>query len=345
MRHTRTLFTAAALTAVLAASGIAPTAPTAQAAEAYNLTLTGASPGGLWSRIGGGVDAAIAKAYPGSTVTYQTSSGGLANIPLVAAGKVPMGIATDGDLAAAKAGSKPFRGKIDNVRILFRAYTSQARFQMTHMLLNKDFADKYGVSSFEEIVAKKLPVRVAINRRGNMDSDVSRVIMEKLGASEKDIESWGGQVVFAASKEIVSLMLDRRIDLANFGIAYNHPRIREIVKGITPVWLDIPQKVAQETAAQFGGEVCHVKPGEYKFMSGGGTSVCVGAVIIANADMSDDEAYAITKAMVEQIGEFKDKSHKLIKKTATPQTLATGSSVYPFHPGSLKYLKEAGLAN
>ena len=60
-------------------------------AETYNLTLTGASPGGLWSRIGGGVDAAIAAAYPGSTITYQTSSGGLANIPMVAEGKVPMG--------------------------------------------------------------------------------------------------------------------------------------------------------------------------------------------------------------------------------------------------------------
>lgn len=313
-------------------------------AETYNLTLTGASPGGLWSRIGGGIDAAIAKAYPGSTVTYQTSSGGLANVPLTASGKVPMGIATDGDLAAAKAGMKPFREKIDNVRVLFRAYTSQARFQMTHLLLNKDFADKHGVSSFADIVRKKLPVRVAINRRGNMDSDVSRVIMEMMGASIEDIESWGGQVVYAASKEIVSLMLDRRIDLANFGIAYNHPRVREIAKGISPVLLDIPGDVATKTAGQFGGEVCKVKPGEYKFSATGMTSVCVGALIITSADLSEKTAYDVTKAMVEQIDEFKEKSHKLIKKTASPQSLSTGS-IYPFHPGSAKYLREAGLMN
>ena len=76
-------------------------------AQKYNLTLSGASPGGLWSRIGGGIDAAIAKAYPGSTVTYQTSSGGLANVPLVSRGKVPMGLATDGELNAAVKGAKP----------------------------------------------------------------------------------------------------------------------------------------------------------------------------------------------------------------------------------------------
>ena len=58
-----------------------PLAAAPVAAQKYNLTLSGASPGGLWSRIGGGIDAAIAKAYPGSTVSYQTSSGGLANIP------------------------------------------------------------------------------------------------------------------------------------------------------------------------------------------------------------------------------------------------------------------------
>jgi TRAP transporter TAXI family solute receptor len=311
-------------------------------AETYNLTLSGASPGGLWSRIGGGIDAAIAKAYPGSTVTYQTSSGGLANVPLVAGGKVPMGIVTDGDLSAAKAGSKPFGAKIENVRVLFRAYTSGARFQMTHLLLNKDFAEKHGVTSFADIVAKKLPVRVAINRRGNMDSDVSRVLMEMMGATVADIESWGGQVVFAASKEIVSLMLDRRIDLANFGIAYNHPRVREIVKGVSPVWLDVPADVAAKTAAQFGGEVCKFKAGEYAFAPAGGTSVCVGALIIGRAEMDDALAYAVTKAMVEQIEEFKTKSHRLIKKTATPTTLSTGS-IYPFHPGSAKYLKEAGL--
>jgi TRAP transporter TAXI family solute receptor len=313
-------------------------------AETYNLTLTGASPGGLWSRIGGGIDAAIAKAYPGSTVTYQTSSGGLANIPLVAGGKVPIGFATDGDLSFAKAGMKPFRNKIENVRILFRAYTSQARFQMTHLMLSKDFADKHSVNSFADIVNKKLPVRVAINRRGNSDSDVSRVIMELMGASAEDIESWGGQVVYAASKEIVSLMLDRRIDLANFGIAYNHPRIREIAKGVTPVLLDIPADVAAKTAEQFGGEVCKVKAGEYAWSDTGMTSVCVGMVVVAGSDMSEQLAYDITKAMVEQIDEFKEKSHRLIKKTASPQSLSTGS-IYPHHPGAAKFYREAGLSN
>ena len=45
-----------------------------------NLTVCGASPGGLWSLLGAGLDVTLKAAYPVSTVTYQTSSGGYANI-------------------------------------------------------------------------------------------------------------------------------------------------------------------------------------------------------------------------------------------------------------------------
>ncbi len=241
---------------VVVAAACVAAAGAAQAQTRYNLTLTGASPGGLWSRIGAGVDAAVAAAYPGSTITYQTSSGGLANVMLVSKGSVPMGLATDGELTVAWTGQAPFKSAIKNVRVLFRAYTPAARFQVTHLLLNKDFADKHGIFSLADLKAKKPPVRMAINRRGNMDSDVSRMVLEQVGIKLSDIESWGGQVVHAASKEIVSLMLDRRIDFANYGIAYKHPTVREIAKGVTPVLLDIPAPVVRTVAGTLGGEPC-----------------------------------------------------------------------------------------
>ena len=311
-------------------------------AQKYNLTLSGASPGGLWSRIGGGIDAAIAKAYPGSTVTYQTSSGGLANVPLVSRGKVPMGLATDGELNAAVKGAKPFKSAITNVRVLFRVYTPASRFQQSFFAVSKSFADKHGVKSIADIVKKKLPIRIAINRRGNMDADVGEAAMTLLGASRGKIKSWGGQVVHAASKEIVSLMSDRRIDVANFGISYNHPRVREIAKNSSPILLSYGPDVASKVAKRFGGEVCKVKPGEYKWTPNGAVSVCMGAAIVVNANMDSKLAYQITKAMVEQIETFKNKSHRLIKKTATPKVLSQKGNA-PHHPGAAKYFKEKGL--
>lgn len=310
-------------------------------AESYNMTLTGASPGGLWSRIGGGVDAALAAAYPGSTVTYQTSSGGLANIPMVSGGKVPLGIAMDAEVLTAKKGKEPYKSPITNVRALFRAYTPGSRFQAMHVIANKDFADKYGVYSLEDMKAKKPPVRIAVNRRGNMDGAVGLAILEESGITPEMIESWGGQVVYAASKEMVSLLLDRRIDVIDLGVAYNHPRIREIAQGITPVLMSLPQDVAQRVADNMGGEVCMYKKGEYAFSDKDVTSVCLGAIVIVSDSMDDATAYALAKGMVGQIDKFKA-AHRLLEKATSTATM-TQASVVPFHPGAAKYYREAGL--
>lgn len=326
----------------IATLAVAAVAALPAEAQKYNLTLSGASPGGLWSRIGGGIDAAIAKAYPGSTVSYQTSSGGLANVPLVSRGKVPMGLATDGELNAAVTGQKPFKSAIGNTRVLFRVYTPASRFQQSFFAVTKSFADKHGVKSVQDIVSKKLPIRIAINRRGNMDADVGEAAMNLLGLSRANVSSWGGQVVHAASKEIVSLVSDRRLDVVNFGISFNHPRVREIAKSASPVLLSYGESAAGKIAKQFGGEICRVKPGEYKWTPNGAVSVCIGAVIVVNANMDEKLAYNITKAMVEQIETFKNKSHRLIKKTATTKVLAQKGAA-PHHPGAIKYFKEKGL--
>lgn len=77
-------------------------------AQTYNLTLAGASPGGLWSLLGAGIDGAVKEAYPGSTVTYQTSGGGLANVAVLQRGEAELGIVHDAELLVAKNGDEPF---------------------------------------------------------------------------------------------------------------------------------------------------------------------------------------------------------------------------------------------
>ncbi|MFM1814006.1 MAG: hypothetical protein RLZ98_701, partial [Pseudomonadota bacterium] len=61
-------FTLATIVGAIAFSG------SVVAQEKYNLTVAGYSPGGLVSTIGVGMDKALNKAFPGSTLTYQTSS-------------------------------------------------------------------------------------------------------------------------------------------------------------------------------------------------------------------------------------------------------------------------------
>jgi TRAP transporter TAXI family solute receptor len=307
-------------------------------AQPFQLTLAGASPGGLWSTIGAGIDKALSKAYPGSTVTYQTGSGGLANAKLVSEGKVPMGIAADMELTAAYRGTGPFKGHpLKNIRELFRTYSAQSRFQYDYVLVNGDVAKKYGIKTMADLKKHAGDIRIAFNRPGNMDGDIGIAIVEDSGIPIKSFK----QVVRAASKEMTSLMLDRRIDAIVLGIAYNHPVIRQMENGIPLTMLSVDKKVATKVADDFGGQVCTIKANEHKFISADKISVCVGTVVLVNASMPDEEAYKIVKGFLANLDAYKS-AHRLLKKETTPKTVAE-PSVVPWHPGAAKALKEAGL--
>jgi len=325
----------------IALLGSAVALATPASAQKYNLTVAGYSPGGLVSTVGAGLDAALNAAYPGSTVTYQTSSGGLANAMLLEQGKVPIAFIADTELAVAVKGKKPIPKPLTDLRMIFRPYAPGSRFQATHALANKAWADKHGIKTFADIAAKKPAMRVVVNRPGNLDGDVALASLEAIGVTQKDIEAWGGQVVRAASREMTSLMLDRRVDVVVLGISYNHPRIREMANGVDLVMLPMTEAVAKKVSDELGAKPCAFKANEYKFLSADSASVCVGMAIVAKASLDDQTAYNIAKGVVEQVEKFKA-AHRLLKKAVTLQTLSEGGQA-PFHPGAAKYFREKGL--
>jgi TRAP transporter TAXI family solute receptor len=330
----RVAFAAACLAVAIAAPALAE-------GPKYNLTIAGYSPGGLVSTVGTGLDAALAAAFPGSTITYQTSSGGLANAMLLERKSVPLAFIADTELDVALKGREPIKTPLANLRMLFRPYAPGSRFQATHVLANKDWAAKHGIATLAEIGTKKPPMRVAVNRPGNLDGDVALAALAAVGATPDAIKSAGGQVVRAASREMTSLLLDRRIDVVVFGISYNHPSVREMASGIELVMLPMDRATAEKAAKEIGASPCAFKANEYKFLAADSSSVCVGMNVIVRADMDEKTAYDLTKGVFEQVDKFKA-SHRLLQQAVTPQTLAEPSGA-PFHPGAAKYLREKGL--
>lgn len=325
---------------ILAAAAAVCLSPAAQA-QPYNLTIAGYSPGGLVSTAGAGMDAALAAAYPGSTVTYQTSSGGLANALALQQGKVPLGFVSDTELIVALEGKPPFKAPIKDLRMLFNAYTPESRFQMTHTLVTKAWADQHGIKTFEDIAAKKPPMRIAVNRPGNMDGDASIATLTAIGVSLDDIRKWGGQVIRAASGEQTSLFLDRRIDVISFGISYKHPRVLEVANGVETVLLPMSEATARKAAAAVGASYCGMKAKEYDFLATDSASICVGMPVLVNASLDEKTAYNVTKAMFEQVEKYKA-SHRLLAAATTKESLAQKGAA-PLHPGAEKYYREIGL--
>jgi TRAP transporter TAXI family solute receptor len=329
--------------ALLTGLGVMLLAPAhAQSFTARNLTVSGASPGGLWSALGVGLDKAVSRAYPGTTITYQTSSGGLANAKLVSDNKVPLGIVSDMELKSAWEGSGVFRGRPQrDLRVLLRLFTAESRFQATHLIINRDYAARLGITEFSDLVARQPALRVAVNRPGNMDGDTGLAVLAATGISPENIKAWGGQFLRASSSEQADLMSDRRIDLANFGVSYNHATVTEMAHALPVMMLDLTEPLAAQVVASIGGKVCHFRKGEYAFLDRDMTTVCTGAMLVANKSMSDDTAYALTRAVLANLDAFRS-AHRQLDEVTTPLTLAEGS-VAPWHPGAERALREAGL--
>lgn len=306
-------------------------------AVTYNYTLAGASPGGLWTALGVGTDAAVKAAYPGSTITYQTSGGGLANIGLLQRRQVQLGIVHDAELKLAADGQAPFKAPVKDLRMLANMYD----WAPMAVIMTKSFADQHGIKTFEDIAEKKPPIRVALNKRGNIANNVGEQMLKAIGVSLDDIKKWGGDVIPAASSEQTDLMKDRRVDMLINSLFVRHGSLLELDQAIDVVHLPLSQKAIDQISKEAGIKPFTIPAKSYKHQPDPVPTVTLSAGIVVNAAMDDKTAYNLAKAMIENIGKIQQ-VHKSMQ-ALTPQLVAS-QTVIPFHPGALRYYKEAGLA-
>lgn len=303
----------------------------------YKYAMAGASPGGVWSVIASGVDASVAAAYPGSVITYQTSGGGLANIALVDQHKVPLALAVDGELMLARDGRPPFKQKIESSR----AIAFVAGWLPMFMAVNKSFADKYGLATLEDVAKKKPPIRIAVNRRGNLAYLISESMLKHAGGSFDDIEKAGGKIVYAASAEAASLMTDGRIDMIFNMLPVGHSSLRQIEQSVELVELGVSKEVSEKSAKEMGVELFTIPAGKpHKWVAHDLTVPSQGTVLIASKDMDDATAYNLAKGITEHLDKIQA-AHPSLRQL-TKEYIAS-LKVAPYHQGSVKYYKEAGL--
>ncbi|BBI63514.1 hypothetical protein HSBAA_48200 [Vreelandella sulfidaeris] len=226
-------------------------------AQEYKLTVAGASPGGLWSLLGAGLDSAVKAEYPGSTVTYQTSG---AVLPMWQSCSAVMlaWVWLRTPCCSWLAMGQPFREPVnDDIRVLAYLYT----WAPMQAVMRKEFAEKHGISSFEDIAEVKPPITIAINKRGNIASNVAETMLEAIGAGPDELKSWGGDIIYAASSEQSGLLQDRRIDMLLNSLFVGQSSIMQAASSVDVKLLPLSEDTIQEVSrrrepapSQFLGE-------------------------------------------------------------------------------------------
>ena len=306
------------------------------AAQEINESVCGASPGGLWSLVGAGLDAAVKEQAPGSTITYQTSSGGLANVVQVKAGTCALGMANDGDLAYAVAGTEPFDAPVDGLRALAVLYD----WAPVWWIARADFAEEYGLEDLGDLAEAKPPVRLVFNRRGLLTSAITETTLNALGVELEDIEEWGGSVQFQASGEQTNLMRDGRVDILANTLFEGHASLAQMAEAVDLKLLATPEEAIQATIDEYSLKSWTISAEDNPGEGGDVPTVTTSIILFVDESMDDETAYTLTKAMIENPGSMGAVSAAMSR--FSPEGMV-GQDVVPFHDGALRAYEEAGL--
>ncbi|SLN09710.1 hypothetical protein ROJ8625_00066 [Roseivivax jejudonensis] len=325
------------MSAMAAVVGLAFTS-SAAFADPVNLTLSGGNPGGLWSLLGAGIDRAVKADDGDSVVTYQATGGGFANIGLLGGNRTDLGLLHDAEAQIALEGGEPFQGPIENMRAIGYMYN----WAPMHFFLDRGMAEEYGIESLADIADSGAPIRVGINRSGNITSNVALAMLEQVGVTEESLQEMGGQFVRAGANEQADLIQDGRLDMITNGIFINHSSFRSVDENSDVVLLSVPEEVVTATNEQFGTGTMTIPADSYSNQSEDISTVALGALLVATEGMDEETAHSLAQSLVTNIDEVRAVHSSM--KQLDPELLAT-PSVLEFHPGAARAYEEAGLIN
>ena len=164
---------------------------------------------------------------PGSTVTYQTGSGGLANAMLLEQKKVPLASSPTPSSTSSSTGKPPFKKPIKDLRLLFHPYSASSRFQATQSSPTRTGPTR--TASRPSPTSPRRSRRCGSRSTGPAISTATSALAcsPPTASRQDDIKKWGGQVVRAASQR--NDLADarppaRRRELRHFHQSSAHPR-------------------------------------------------------------------------------------------------------------------------
>jgi TRAP transporter TAXI family solute receptor len=289
-------------------------------AEVKQLSMGTASVGGFFYNVGAPVAQCINKALPEFNVTAEFTEGSVENLRLIQKKKIQLAVISPMIGHFARNGIRMFKkGGAVEMRVVVRLLPNGNIW--TTLKSNKD------IKTIRDIKGHK--VGVGTGGIGVM----SRMQLAAHGIDyKKDIKPF-----FSATGELATLLKDGKVDVSFLteGLAKMVATTHEI-RIIS--WQEKDREAYVGKHPYFGKY--SYPPNRFKGVNYETQTVDNGIQLVTHADTPDEEVYKIAKAIIENI----DCISKIFApaKSLSPEWCASKLG-NPFHPGSIKYFKDAGL--
>ena len=208
--------------------------------------------------------------------------------------------------------------------------------QYTYYIIRKDFADKNGIKSLDDLIAKDIPVRFATLKPGTSSEFIIKAMFKKgYGTDYEKLKKKGWSFEFTSYENGGDLMADNHLDVFAFSIGKVASAVMNI-ESSTPIYiLPIGQKALDALAAAYGTTTFTVEPGVYKSVKTPVKTIGDYNCIVVRKDLPDSLVYELNRIMWENrasvAAAVKDFGELTIKD-ALPAGL-------PVHPGSVPVLE------
>lgn len=308
---------------LLTVSGLTPV----QAAETFVTIGTGGITG-VYYPAGGAICRLVNKDRKehGIRCTVESTGASVYNVNALSVGDIDLGIVQSDTQFSAYNGTEGFAkaGPNKNLRALFslqsEAFTLVAR-------------DDAGISAFEDLAGK----RMNLGDPGSGNRSTLELLMQEYGWTPATFKL----ATDLKPAEMAGALCDNKIDAYVYVVGHPNGSIKEAATTCSSHVVPVEGPKVEAFMQKYPFYPAAVIPGGmYKGTDKDVKSFGPRATLLTSANLPEDIAYLITRVVFENLDEFK-KLHPALADL-TPRNMLEGNSV-PFHPGSVKYFKEAGL--
>ncbi|MDR2820523.1 MAG: TAXI family TRAP transporter solute-binding subunit [Desulfovibrio sp.] len=299
----------------------------AQAADEFVTIGTGGITG-VYYPVGGAICRLVNKGRKehGVRCTVESTGASVFNVNAIRSGDLSMGIVQSDTQYYAYNGVEQFKtaGPDKNMRALFslqsEAFTLVAR-------------DDANIAVFKDLAGK----RMNLGDPGSGNRSTLEMLMKEF--------NWTAATFKLATDlkpaEMAGALCDNKIDAYVYVVGHPNGSIKEASTTCNSHVVPVTGPEVDAFIKKFPFYPEAVVPGGmYKGTDKDVQTFGPRATLLTSARLPEKTAYEITKAVFENLDEFK-KLHPALAEL-TPHNMLEGNSV-PYHPGAEKYFKEAGL--
>ena len=272
----------------------------------------------------GGVLGQYIKNNAGIDVTVVSTDGSKANIQGIAAGDYQLGTVQSDVMAYAWEGTRSFEsdGKVDSFRVVAGLYAEAVQL-ITMDPEIKSVADLKGKA-------------VSIGAPGSGVYFNAIDVLAAAGLSESDINAQ-----YQSFADSTDSLKDGKIDAAFIVAGAPTAAITELCTTTSAYLVPIDGDVAATLMASNPFYTSYTIPaGTYAGQDADVTTVTVKATLIVSADASEEDVYALTAAIFDNIDAIAAENGKGSELSVEN---ATSGMTAPFHAGAAKYFAEKGV--